>query len=70
MIVEASANQRLDITSAEMLKQLTDTLRSAGIELAVADARQPLIEMARRTGLLEHLGENRIFHTTDQAARP
>ena len=69
VIVEPSAQDGLDITSAEMLEQLITTLRSAGIDFALADLRQPVIDMARRTGLLETLGEDRIFHTIDEAVQ-
>jgi hypothetical protein len=50
-----------------MLTQLVHTLRSAGIDFALADVRQPVIDMARRAGLLDELGSNRIFHTIDEA---
>jgi high affinity sulfate transporter 1 len=69
VILEPSAQDGLDITSAEMLEQLITTLRSAGIDFALADLRQPVIDMARRTGLLETLGESRIFHTIDEAVQ-
>lgn len=69
VILEPSAQDGLDITSAEMLEQLITTLRSAGIDFALADLRQPVIDMARRTGLLETLGEDRIFHTIDEAVQ-
>jgi hypothetical protein len=42
-------------------------LDSAGIELALADVRLPVIERARRSGLLTKLGEEHIFHTIDEA---
>jgi MFS superfamily sulfate permease-like transporter len=67
VILELTANAALDITSAEMLEQLTTTLRTAGVDLALADLRQPVIEMARRTGLLKTLGEDRIFRTLGDA---
>ena len=69
VILEPSAQDGLDITSAEMLEQLIATLRSAGIDFALADVRQPLVEMARRTGLLETLGEDRVFLTVADAVR-
>ena len=69
VILEPSAQDGLDITSAEMLEQLIATLRSAGIDFALADVRQPVVEMARRTGLLATLGEDRIFHTIDEAVQ-
>lgn len=65
--LDIGANDRLDITSAEILMTLVATMRSAGIDVALAEVRQPVINMAKRVGLLEHLGEDRIFHTIDEA---
>jgi SulP family sulfate permease len=69
VILDIGANERLDITSVEMLAQLLATLRSAGIDLVIADARQPVIQMAGRSGLLDQLGQARIFHTIDEAVQ-
>lgn len=69
VILEPTAGDALDITSAEVLQQLTTTLRSAGIDFALADLRQPVIEAARRTGLLETLGEDHIYRTLDEAVQ-
>ena len=69
VILDIGANERLDITSVEMLAQLLATLRSAGIDLAIADARQPVIQMAQRSGLLDQLGQHHIFHTIDEAVQ-
>ncbi len=69
VIIEGGATARIDITTAEMLRQLVATLRGAGIELALADVRQPVIDMARRSGLLEEIGRHRIFHTVEAAVQ-
>jgi len=69
VIIDLGANERLDSTSAEMLAQLLATLRSAGTEIAIADARQPVIEMAHRSGLLDQLGQDHLFHTIDEAVQ-
>ena len=69
LVLDIGANDRLDITSTEMLTQLVQTIHSAGIDVALADARQPVIEMARRAGLSQQLGGQRIFHTVDAAVR-
>jgi high affinity sulfate transporter 1 len=69
VILELTANAGLDITSAEMLEQLITTLHSAGIDVALADLRQPVVDVARRTGLLETLGEDRLFLTLADAVR-
>ena len=67
LIIDVGANDRLDITSAEMLTQLVHTMHSAGINVGLADARQPVIEMADRAGLVQRLAEQRIFRTIDEA---
>jgi sulfate permease, SulP family len=67
LILDVGANEQLDITSAEMLDELTGTMHSAGIDVALADVRQPLVDMARRFGLLAQLGADRTFHTVDEA---
>jgi sulfate permease, SulP family len=69
LILDAGANDRLDITGAEMLDELVRTMRSARIDVALADVRQPVIRMARRAGLVTQLGDSRIFHTIDQAVQ-
>lgn len=42
-------------------------MHSAGIDVAFAHVRQPVIDMARRAGLLEALGEARTFQTIEAA---
>jgi sulfate permease, SulP family len=69
VVLDAGTITRLDITSAEMLTQLTSDLRSAGIDFALADVRLPVIEMARRSGLLAQLGKDRVFKTIDEAVQ-
>ena len=67
VIVDFSPNANLDITSSEKLGELVTTLRSAGIDFALAELRKPTREAARLSGVLEAIGEDRIFHTIDEA---
>jgi sulfate permease, SulP family len=67
VILDLGANDDLDITSAELLEQLADVLRAADIELALANIRLPVIEMARRSEILAKIGEDRVFYTVDEA---
>jgi SulP family sulfate permease len=69
LIIDLGGNERLDITSADMLIELVRTMHSAGVDVALADVRQPLTRMARRSGLATRLGEDRIFHTIDEAVQ-
>jgi hypothetical protein len=56
-----------DITTSENLEQLVKTLRRGGVDFALADVRQSVRDTARRTGLLEAIGEDHLFHTLDEA---
>lgn len=67
VILEAGGTDRLDITSAELLGQLVADLHSAGVDLALADVHAPVLRMARRSGLLDQLSEDRVFHSVDEA---
>jgi sulfate permease, SulP family len=69
VILDLGANGRLDITSAEMLGELVRVLRSAGVDVVLAEVRAPVLDMASRTGLLEILGDDHVFHTVDEAAQ-
>jgi len=69
VVLDVGANPDLDITSAEMLEQLVHSLRGVGVGFALAEVRQPVVEMMRRTSLLAKVGENRIYRTIDEAVR-
>jgi sulfate permease, SulP family len=68
VILDMGANgDQLDITGAETLSQLITELRGAGVDLALVEMRLPVRQMARRSGLLDALGEERIFNTIREA---
>jgi MFS superfamily sulfate permease-like transporter len=68
VILDAGANgDDLDITAAEDLTALVVDLHAAGVDFAIAEVRHPVREMARRSTLLEALGEDRIFHSIQDA---
>ncbi len=67
VVLDCSPNANLDITSSEKLAELVAALRSAEIDFALAELRKPAREAARRSGVLETLGEEHVFHTIDEA---
>ncbi len=67
VILDLSPNSSLDITSSENLEELVKTLRSGGIDFALAEVRQPVLELARRTGVLAAIGEDHVFPTIELA---
>jgi SulP family sulfate permease len=69
VILDLGPNSDLDITSSENLDQLAQTLRSGGIDLALAEVRQPVLEAARRAGVIDRIGEDHVFRTINEAVR-
>jgi sulfate permease, SulP family len=69
VIFDAAAQDTLDVTSAEMFKSLFAHLRDEGIDVCFADVHAPVRERARELGLLELIGEDRVFPTVDAAVR-
>jgi high affinity sulfate transporter 1 len=67
IVLDFGPNANLDITSSETLDELVTTLRSAGIDFALAEVRRPVRDAARRSGVLAAIGEDRVFHTIDEA---
>ena len=67
MILDIGANGDLDVTSAEMLDLLVDDAARGGVDLALAEVRLPVLEMARRSGLLDAVGEAHVFRTIAEA---
>jgi MFS superfamily sulfate permease-like transporter len=69
VVMDAAGQDSLDITSAEVLKGLVVELREKGIDYYVAELHAPVREAGQRLGLLELIGEDRIFPTVDAAVR-
>jgi SulP family sulfate permease len=67
VILDAGSNSDLDITSAEKLDQLVTSLHAANVDFALAKVRTPVVDAARRMGLLAAIREDHLFHTIDQA---
>jgi MFS superfamily sulfate permease-like transporter len=68
VILDAGANgDQLDVTAAQMLTALVEELHAAGIDVALAEIRLPVVEMARRSGLSDALGEHGILRTIHEA---
>ena len=67
IVVAAEPVTSVDVTSADMLAELERTLRAAGIELHLAEMKDPVKDKLKRFELLEHFGPG-VFHPTVGAA--
>jgi SulP family sulfate permease len=67
VVLDIGVSDELDISSTEVLEQLVDALRAAGIDFALTDVRQSVTRRMRRSGLLEKIGSDQIHLTVDDA---
>lgn len=67
VVVTAEPVTSVDVTSADMLIELDQALRAAGIELRFAEMKDPVKDKLLRLGVLEQTGHD-IFHPTVGAA--
>ena len=63
LVVAAEPVTSVDITSADMLAELDETLHAAGIELCFAEMKDPVKDKLKRFGLFARLGEETFFPT-------
>ncbi|MNQ56188.1 putative sulfate transporter [compost metagenome] len=67
LVVAAEPVTSVDVTSADMLAELDDTLHAAGIKLCVAEMKDPVKDKLKRFGLFARLGEEAFFPTIGSA---
>jgi high affinity sulfate transporter 1 len=67
LVVSAEPVTSVDVTSADMLAELDETLQAAGIELCFAGMKDPVKDKLKRFGLFTRLGEELFFPTVGSA---
>jgi len=67
LVVGAQPVTSVDVTAADMLDELDNTLHEAGIELCFAEMKDPVKDKLKRFGLFARLGEGAFFPTTGAA---
>ena len=67
IVVAAEPVTSVDVTSADMLVELDETLRAAGIELCFAEMKGPVKDKLKRFGLFARLGAEAFFPTVGAA---
>ncbi|MBD1872927.1 solute carrier family 26 protein [Nodosilinea sp. FACHB-131] len=66
-VINTEAMVGIDVTAADMLVELHETLKKQGITLALARVKQDLYAQLKRCGLLELIGTEHIFFTLPSA---
>ncbi len=67
LVIAAEPVTSVDVTSADMLAELDETLHAAGIELCFAEMKDPVKDKLKRFGLFARLGETAFFPTIGAA---
>ena len=67
LVVAAEPVTSVDVTSADMLAELDETLHATGIELCFAEMKDPVKDKLKRFGLFVRLGEDTFFPTIGAA---
>ena len=69
LVVAAEPVTSVDVTAADVLAELNDALRAAGIQLCFAEMKDPVKDKLKRFGLFSRLGEEMFFPTIGVAVR-
>jgi high affinity sulfate transporter 1 len=67
LAVAAEPVTSVDVTSADMLAELDETLHAAGIKLCIAEMKDPVKDKLKRFGLFARFGEAAFFPTMGAA---
>ncbi|HWS73864.1 MAG TPA: STAS domain-containing protein, partial [Quisquiliibacterium sp.] len=67
LVVAAEPVTSVDVTAADIVAKLDETLRAAGIALCFAEMKDPVKDKLKRFGLLARLGDARFFPTVGAA---
>ncbi len=69
LVVTAEPVTSIDVTAADMLCELDQSLQEQGIELCFAEMKGPVKDKLKRFGLFSHFGQQTFFATIDDAVR-
>jgi high affinity sulfate transporter 1 len=67
VVVAAEPVTSVDVTAADVVAELDETLHAAGIELCFAEMKDPVKDKLKRFGLFARLGEETFFPTVGAA---
>ena len=67
LVITAEPVTSVDVTAADLVAKLDETLQAAGIELCFAEMKDPVQDKLKRFGLFSHLGAEVFFPTIGEA---
>ena len=67
LLIDAEGMSDIDATAIQQFGELLDDLDAVGIDMSWARVRQPVLDMLKRSGLLDRIGEDHIYLEVDDA---
>jgi high affinity sulfate transporter 1 len=67
LVVAAEPVTSVDVTAADAVAELDETLHAAGIEMCFAEMKDPVKDKLKRFGLFTRFGEKTFFPTIEEA---
>ena len=67
LVIAAEPVTSVDVTAADAVCELDDTLHAAGIELRFAEMKDPVKDKLKRFGVFTHFGEQSFYPTIGEA---
>ena len=67
LVVAAEPVTSVDVTAADALSELDQTLHAASVELCFAEMKDPVKDKLKRFGLFARLGDQAFFATIEEA---
>lgn len=67
VLIVGDAINQLDASGEEVVHHLVERLRESGVELVFSGLKKQVLDVMRRTGLIELVGQHNIFATENQA---
>ncbi len=69
LVVAAEPVTSIDVTSADAIVELDDTLHAAGVGMCFAEMKDPVKDKLKRFGIFARFGEQRFFATIEEAVK-
>ena len=69
LIIDLAAQDEIDLTTTEVFSGFLRELREGGPDVYFADVHAPVIDYARKTGLFDLMGQDRVFETVEAAVQ-
>jgi len=69
LVISAEPVTSVDVTAADVIGELAETLREAHIELTFAEVKDPVKDELKRFGLFEQIGAQHFFSTVGESVK-